>query len=77
MAGFWELPEPSQLPLAAATGELGRFRHTIMNHHYLVAVLEAEIAEAPAAFRWIAASELQRIPLSTLARKALRQADER
>ena len=75
MAGFWELPELSQLPQAAVTGELGRFRHTITHHHYSVAVLEAEIAEVPAAFRWIAARELERTPLSTLARKALRHTD--
>ena len=63
MAGFWELPEPSQLPRAAATGELGRFRHTITHHHYSVVVLGAEITEVPAAFRWIAGSELDRDPV--------------
>jgi A/G-specific adenine glycosylase len=77
MAGFWELPEPSQLPNAVLTGELGRFRHTITHHHYSVVVQAAEVAEVPAAFRWIAACEFTHIPLSTLAKKALRHTGKR
>lgn len=72
MAGFWELPEPAQLPAAAAASALGRFRHSITHHRYSVIVLEAKVAEVPAGFEWFAEARLQQIPLSTLARKALR-----
>ena len=72
MAGFWELPEPAQLPQAAAGETVGRFRHTITHHLYAVTVRQAEIAEVPPGFEWIPESRLRQIPLSTLARKALR-----
>lgn len=71
MAGFWELPEAGQLPEAVPGDTLGQLRHTITNHHYEVTVLEAEIARIPPGFRWVSSRCLDRIPLSTLARKAL------
>jgi A/G-specific adenine glycosylase len=72
MAGFWELPEPAQLPGASSSGTIGRFRHTIMNHHYSVTVLLGGVVAVPPGFEWVAAGRLPQLPLSTLARKALR-----
>jgi A/G-specific adenine glycosylase len=72
MAGFWELPEPAQLPLAVAGDLLGRFRHTITHHRYSVTVRTAAVREVPPGFEWIPEDRLRQIPLSTLARKALR-----
>jgi hypothetical protein len=72
MAGFWELPEPAQLPRASSGAAIGRFRHTIMNHRYSVTVLPGRVVEVPPGFEWIAADRLLQLPLSTLARKALR-----
>ncbi|MGE5645209.1 MAG: A/G-specific adenine glycosylase [Acidobacteriota bacterium] len=78
MAGFWELPEPAQLPGTAPAAALGSFRHTITHHHYTVTVFEAEAPGAaphiPPDFEWIPAGRLHSIPLSTLARKALARA---
>ena len=71
MPGFWELPEADQLPEASKGEVLGRFQHTIVDHRYSVAVLRATLKRAPAGFRWVTEAELARIPLSTLARKAL------
>jgi A/G-specific adenine glycosylase len=70
-SGFWELPEPAQLPRAGKGEVLARFRHTITNHHYSVTVLRGSIRRAPAGFVWVAGAALARITLSTLARKAL------
>jgi A/G-specific adenine glycosylase len=71
MAGFWELPEPAQLPQARVGARLGCFRHTITHHHYTVTVFEAARRSAPEGFEWVRESDLARIPLSTLARKGL------
>jgi len=75
MAGFWELPTPAQLPEARAGGTLGTFRHSITHHRYVFTVAEA-VGHAngnsrEGLFRWFAPAQLSRIPLSTIARKAL------
>jgi A/G-specific adenine glycosylase len=72
MAGFWELPEPDQLPQAVRREVLGKVRHTIVNHRYRVAVVRAEIRRAPHGFAWVPEEALAGLPLSTLSRKALR-----
>jgi A/G-specific adenine glycosylase len=71
MAGFWELPEPAQLPESRVGARLGSFRHSITHHLYTVTVFEAEIRHAPQGLEWVPESGLENIPLSTLARKAL------
>ena len=71
MAGFWELPSREQLPRARVGKRLGEFRHTITHHHYRFAVAEASVAASRPPFRWFAPKNLQKIPLSTTARKAL------
>ncbi len=71
MRGFWELPEAGQLPGALPTRRLAEFRHSITNHNYVFTVIEARVRRAPAGFRWVAERDLDDIPLSTVARKAL------
>jgi A/G-specific adenine glycosylase len=72
MAGFWELPDPSQLPGLRHRKALGQFRHTITHHHYTFEVTTADVSRIPSDYRWVARSRLRSVPLSTVARKALR-----
>jgi A/G-specific adenine glycosylase len=75
MAGFWDLPSPQDLPGATRGAHLGEIRHTITHHHYTLGVRRATAAGALGdGFRWFAAAALNRIPLSTTARKALKLA---
>ena len=71
LAGFWELPSSEELPNAKNLQAVGSFRHCITNHLFLFNVVRATSSRAPARFRWFDRSGLQRIPLSTTARKAL------
>lgn len=71
MAGFWELPAPDDLPSWRPRETLGSFRHTITHHHYTVTVLSGTVSRIPPGFRW-RRDGLDRIPLTTVARKALR-----
>ena len=76
MAGFWDLPSPEDLP-DSQPGELfGEIRHTITRHHYRLSVRAATIAagNGHAPFGWFRTAELEAIPLSTTARKALKLA---
>ena len=70
-AGYWELPEAEVLAAAKAGPKLGEFRHSITNHNYTVGVVEARVGRAPRGFAWVPERELDRMPLSTVARKAL------
>jgi A/G-specific adenine glycosylase len=70
LAGFWELPEQEQLPAAKIVGDLGNFRHTIVNTTYLVEIWRATARSMPAEFRWIEKSKLADLPISTTAKKA-------
>jgi A/G-specific adenine glycosylase len=75
LAGFWELPEPSQLPLARMKTRIARFRHTIVNTNFSYDVFRASLLRAPADFQWLAKDKLHEFPLSTTAKKALRYLD--
>ncbi len=72
MAGFWDLPTPADLPNARLQKEWGEIRHKITHHHYrfTVAAATARVAEGP--FRWFGIVEIEGVPLSTTARKALK-----
>ncbi|MGA7235431.1 MAG: A/G-specific adenine glycosylase [Bryobacteraceae bacterium] len=74
MAGFWDLPTPDDLPNARLQKEWGEIRHTITHHHYrlTVAAAAARIPKGP--FRWFPIAEIEGVPLSTTARKALKLA---
>jgi A/G-specific adenine glycosylase len=74
MAGFWDLPEPADLPAARHGEYLGEIRHTITHHHYTLQVRVATARAPRDAFKWFDAAELTTVPLSTTARKALKLA---
>jgi A/G-specific adenine glycosylase len=70
MPGFWELPETEQLP-GIAGRRLGSFRHGITFHRYLFDVQEASTTEIGVC-EWVPLDELERLPMSTIARKTSR-----
>jgi A/G-specific adenine glycosylase len=72
MAGFWELPSPEDLLSWRLRETLGSFRHTITHHHYTVSVFTGTVSRVPPGFRWRRRDGLDGIPLTTVARKALR-----
>jgi len=72
LAGFHELPEPEQLPLAVRGKLLGLVKHSIVNHRYTIAIFSASLAKAPAGFVWLDPAEAMTRPVSTIAKKALR-----
>lgn len=72
LGGFWELPEPDQLPAASSFRFSHQFSHAITNHLYEIEVVEADAARAPRSLQWVALSDLSTFPLSTIARKALK-----
>jgi len=71
LAGFWELPEREQVPGAVVQGEAASFRHTIVNTLYRFLVYRATIRRVPPGFHWQERRNLDRIALSTTAKKAL------
>ena len=71
LAGFWELPEPAQAPGAERLEECGWFRHGITNHSYRIAVVRARLRRQPPGLTWVDQDQLDRMPVSTTARKAL------
>lgn len=71
LAGFWELPEPAQLPNAKIGARIGVFRHTIVNTNFSFHVHQASTRNVPKNFRWLPSHRLNEFPLSTAARKAL------
>lgn len=73
LAGFWDLPEARDLPHAELGQPLGVFRHSITRHDYTVEVRSACVLRAPRGFKWLTPRELETLPLSTMARKALAQ----
>lgn len=71
LAGFWELPEPSQLASARVGERVGEFRHTIVNTNFVCQVFRATVSVAPNGFCWLAKSKMHLVPMSTTAKKAL------
>ncbi len=71
LAGFWELPEPAQVPRAQLQDQVARFRHTIVNTNYSYNVFRASLVRAPKKFGWLPKDKLHEVPLSTAAKKAL------
>ncbi len=74
MAGFWELPEHHEVPGATLGPSLGQFSHSITHHRYVIEVREANIGRRVAGMCWKPVAGLAHLPLSTIARKALRVA---
>jgi A/G-specific adenine glycosylase len=71
LAGFWELPEPEQLPGARLGARIAQFRHTIVNTNYVFHVHRASTGRIPKGFHWLPENKLNELPLSTAAKKAL------
>jgi A/G-specific adenine glycosylase len=72
LGGFWDIPESTQLGEAVPGPVLGRFRHSITNTRYELTVVAATISGKPAGFDWLDTRDLAEVPLTTVARKALR-----
>lgn len=72
MPGFWELPEPAQLPGVAAGRKLGSFRHSITFHNYLFEIVEATPPAHRVDCEWISLADLSNLPTSTVFKKANR-----
>jgi len=71
LAGFWELPEPAQVPRARVESRIAGFRHTIVNTNYSYSVFRGSLVRIPAKFHWLSKEKLHEFPLSTAAKKAL------
>lgn len=71
LAGFWEFPELREVPHAQVGERLGDFRHSITRTDYVIEVYSGSVVRAPKGFSWIHVNELDRLPVSTTARKAL------
>ena len=72
MAGFWELPTPELLGQPRLEKKAGDFRHTIVNTTYCFSVVRASVKAVPGTMRWLPKKDLDEVPLSTTAKKALR-----
>lgn len=72
MPGFWELPEPAQLPAVHTRGHIGSFRHGITFHDYRFEVWEAEPPSADSVCQWVSFDDLMQLPASTILKKAAR-----
>lgn len=71
LGGFWELPEPHQLPEAKTDKLLAKFSHSITNHIYDFHVVRVRVGQVPAPLQWTPLDQLPALPLSTVTRKAL------
>ena len=73
LAGFWELPAKDGLAKTSAV-PVGRFTHRIVNDRFRVRVWRA--ARTPkvpvAGGKWFDRNEMERLPVTTVTRKALR-----
>lgn len=72
LAGFWELPEPHQLPQAIAGEQVGRFSHGITNVHNIFTITTAQIVRKPPGYSWLPVNKPLDYLFSTTTRKALR-----
>ncbi|MBI2687536.1 MAG: A/G-specific adenine glycosylase [Acidobacteria bacterium] len=71
LGGFWELPEPHQLPEAKTAKLLHKFSHAITNHVYDFHVMAVRVSQEPSTLQWTPLNQLSALPLSTVTRKAL------
>ena len=69
LAGFWELPAKESLPRVKAR-EKASFTHQIVNDRFRITVWSARTEQLPEG-RWIPIAELNTLPVSTTAKKAL------
>ena len=76
LAGFWELPELSEIPSLQTVKPIGTVRHTIVNHRYEFRIYAAKLAgrKALPGFQWIDRDDMSTVPVSSVVKKALRAA---
>lgn len=73
LEGFFELPEPADLPGARLGPKLGEFRHAITRRRYRIRLRAAELDLLPSEFLWLSPDQLNAVPMTTATRKALNQ----
>jgi A/G-specific adenine glycosylase len=71
LGGFYELPEPHQLPGVKVGKILYEFSHAITNHIYDFHVMAVRVSQVSAILQWTPLDQLSALPLSTVARKAM------
>lgn len=71
LGGFYELPEPHQLPDVEIVRLIFQFSHAITNHIYDFHVMATRAGQVPASLQWLPLEQLSTLPISTVARKAL------
>jgi A/G-specific adenine glycosylase len=72
LADFWELPGKGLFPRLRGT-KVSEFRHRIVNDRFLVSVWHIRLGKPQPMpeGEWVTVADLPRIPLTTVARKAL------
>ena len=71
MAGFWELPNAEEIPRFEREKLVGRFTHTIVRQRFSFTLYTGNTGRKPDGFHWVERDILDRIPLTTIARKAI------
>lgn len=75
LPGFWDLPLIDEISEVREACFQGVFRHSITNHRYVVQVLTGKVCGTPRGFRWVRLAELAKIPVTSIAKKAIRYRD--
>jgi A/G-specific adenine glycosylase len=70
LASFWEFPEHGSAPVRAGR-VLGTFRHSITTSDYTYTVRRGALHADPEGFEWVPLERLERIPLTSAAKKAV------
>ncbi|MDQ6707918.1 MAG: A/G-specific adenine glycosylase [Acidobacteriota bacterium] len=71
MAGFWELPNADEIPHFKRDKFIGTFTHTIVRQHFTFTLYTVNTGRKPAGFQWVERDILDRIPVTTITRKAI------
>lgn len=74
LADFWELPGKEALARTEKAARIGEFRHQIVNDRFHISVwhtLQPRLSGLPPG-KWVRMTELDTLPLTTIARKAIR-----
>jgi A/G-specific adenine glycosylase len=76
LAGFWELPQRALFPDDWRCSQSGQLVHQIVNDRFRITIWRGSSPRALPPGNWFSPSELQAIPLTTIARKCLRTATQ-
>jgi A/G-specific adenine glycosylase len=73
LAGFWELPERTQVANVDPGVQLGEFSHSIVNHKYRFFLRRGKLCgDAGDLCQWVRLDRLKELPISTVLRKGMR-----